>query len=140
MASPMPIIWGTDMKISISSIVALAVFTAAPAWAICTPAQVNEAAQRRIMPGMALAGVIAAIGCTPKELVPSPVGMLASWTVVGLGETEGGGLHVFFDGAGAAFAIYFPPPAVSVYSSQLRGLPGVTPPWVRSAGAIVPTR
>lgn len=127
------------MKISISSIVALAVFTAAPAWAICTPAQVNEAAQRRIMPGMPMAGVIAAIGCKPMGLVPAPVGMLASWYVAGLGEAEGGGLHVFFDGAGAAFTFYFPPLTVSAHSSQLRGFPGVTPPWVRSAGAIVPT-
>lgn len=130
------------MKISTFSIAALVVFTAAPAWAICTPAQVNEAVQRRIVPGMTLDGAIAAIGCTPKGLVPSPQtgGMRASWYVAGLGEAEGGGLHVFFDGAGAAFTIYFPPPAVSAYSSQLRGFPGVTPPWVPSAGAIVPTR
>lgn len=128
------------MKISTSSIVALAVFTAAPAWAICTPAQVNEAAQRRIVPGMTMASAIAAIGCAPKDLVPSPQagGMLASWTVVGLGEIEGGGLHVFFDGAGAAFTIYFPPLAVSAYSGQLRGFPGVTPPWLPSAGVIAP--
>lgn len=105
----------------------------------CTPAQVNEAAQRRIMPGMLMAGVIAAIGCKPMGLVPAPVGMLASWYVAGLGEAEGGGLHVFFDGAGAAFTFYFPPLAVPAHSSQLRGFPGVTPPWVRSAGAIVPT-
>lgn len=129
------------MKISTSSIVALAVFTVAPAWAICTPAQVNELAQRRIVPSMTLDGAIAAIGCTPERVVPSPQvgGMLASWYVAGLGEAEGGGLHVFFDGAGASFTIYFPPPAVSAYSSQLRGFPGVTPPWVRSVGAIVPT-
>lgn len=127
------------MKISTFSIAALAIFAVAPAWAICTPAQVNEAAQRRIVPGMPMASVIAAIGCTPKELVPSSGGMLASWTVAGLGETEGGGLHVFFDGVGAAFTIYFPPVAVSSYSGQLRGFPGVTPPWLPGAGVIAPT-
>lgn len=107
--------------------------------ALCTPAQVNEAAQRRIIPGMTMAGAIAAIGCAPKDLVPSSGGMLASWTVAGLGETEGGGLHVFFDGAGAAFTVYFPPVAVSAYSGQLRGFPGVTPPWLPGAGVIAPT-
>lgn len=127
------------MKITTAMLMLYLGGAAGQAAALCTPAQVNEAAQRRIVPGMTMAGVIAAIGCTPKELVPSPRGMLASWTVATLGETEGGGLHVFFDGAGAAFTIYFPPVAVSAYSGQLRGFPGVTPPWLPSAGVIAPT-
>ena len=124
------------MKILAAAIVGLAAFVVSPAWAICTSAQVNEAAQRRVVPGMPLAGVIAAIGCVPRDIVPSPQGMLASWTVAGLGEVEGGGLHVYFDGVGAAFTIYFPPVAVSAYSGQLRGFPGVTPPWLPGAGVI----
>lgn len=132
---------GRDVA-AVAALIALAAardyFTGSAGASGCTPAQVNEAAQRRVVPGMTLPGAIAAIGCTPKELVPSSGGMLASWTIAGLGEVEGGGLHVFFDGAGAAATMYFPPVAVSAYSGQLRGFPGVTPPWLPGAGVIAP--
>lgn len=121
------------MKIlSTSSIVALAVFTAAPAWAICTPATVNPGAVQRIMPRMSVSAAQAVMGCSPKILLNENGITILHFTI----PFVGGGVFIVFDSMGAAFAEYLDP-AFATYNGALRVEPPLAPNWMPSAGALL---
>lgn len=118
----------TDMTILSASIVALAVFTAAPAWAICTPATVNPEAVQRIAPRMAQSTVLAVMGCPPAQHTTGESGMTLMRFTLPL---TPGGVLVVFDSRGAIFVEYIDPTVTSYVGA-------VAPYWIPSAGVLPP--
>jgi len=124
------------MKIlSISSIVALAVFTAAPAWAICTPATINPGAVSRIRPHTSIETVIAMLGCSPVDVFVAEVGTTKYSFLVPVLNV---GLYVFTDSMGVSFALYtdHTNPTGVQYNGALRIEPPLSPSWLPNGGFI----
>ena len=116
------------MKILSALIMALAVFTAAPAWAICTPATVNPGAVQRIAPRMTQSAVLAVMGCLPAQHTTGESGMTLMRFALPL---TPGGVLVVFDSRGAISAEYIDP-AVTSYTGA------IAPYWIPSAGVLPP--
>lgn len=116
------------MKILPASIVACAVFAAAPAWAICTPATVNPGAVQRILPRMSVSAAQAAMGCLPVQNTTGESGMTLLRFALPL---TPGGVLVVFDSRGAISVEYIDPTVTSYVGA-------IAPFWIPSAGVLPP--
>lgn len=115
------------MKISTSSIVVLLwLFSSGPAWAICTPAQVNPGAVQRIRPYMSVGAAQAAVGCLPVQNTTTASGTTLLRFALPL---TPGGLIAVFDSRGAVGAVYTDP-TITLYTGAF------APNWIPSAGAL----
>lgn len=99
----------------------------------CTPATINPGAIALIRPHMTIETVKATLGCIPCE----------SYFVEYVGVTRylfavpllNGGVYVFTDALGVAFAIYIDP-FLHSYNSGIRVEPPASPTWIPHAGVV----